>query len=70
MAYIVTPNTKGIKLFAEVIDRYYAEVDKWHFIYEDCFTTKEAFKKSLEKGGYLVKNIYTEQEYNGKRVAE
>lgn len=53
----------GTVLYAEIKDRYYAEVDNWHFLRINDFTTKEACQKSLENGGYLVNRILTEQEY-------
>jgi len=60
---IYTPSANGIKLYAEIKDRFYADVDKWHFLIVDDFETKDALKKSLENGGYLVSRIYTEEEY-------
>lgn len=60
---IYTPSANGIKLYAEIKDRFYADVDNWHFVIERDFETKEALKKSFENGGYLVNRIYTEEEY-------
>lgn len=64
------PTAKSIILFAEIKDRYYADVDKWHFVRCDEFETKEQCQKSLENGSYLVRNVFTEQEYNNRTVAE
>ena len=57
------PTEKSVKLYAEIKDRYYADVDEWHFVMCDEFETKEACKKSLENGSYIVKRVLTEQEY-------
>lgn len=73
MAYVIYTEVKNpVILFAEVKDKYYADVDKWHFLRCDEFESKEHCKKSFENGGYLIKNIFTEQEYQDykNKVAE
>lgn len=63
MAYIIAPIAKGIRYYGEIKDRFYAEVDQWHFVSHDNFDNKEAFKKALENGGYLVRRVLTEEEF-------
>lgn len=63
------PTEKSITLHAEIKDRFYADVDQWHFVTSYVFETKEQFKKSLENGSYIVNRVLTDQEYKAKGAA-